>query len=61
MRVSTYQGNAMIICWRRFMVLLYPKLSDAMTPPGFEIRGDIVLVEDGMVYVGKIMRARKRN
>lgn len=39
--------------------LLYPKLSDAMKPPGFAILGDSAFVSETRVVQGKIVRGRK--
>lgn len=41
--------------------LIYPKLSDRMTPPGFAILGDSAFAVERKVSDGKIVRSRKSN
>lgn len=41
--------------------LIYPKLSDAMTPPGFAILGDSAFTNDTRLTKGKVIRGRKTN
>lgn len=41
--------------------LIFPKLGDDMTPPGFAILGDSAFVCDLRVAHGKVVRARKAN